>query len=202
MTEHPAKTYCRCMEDIKLRVGLIRSMLRGELNPGREDFLAEFICIQVRKVLELIAFGSLTANKEAYAQVHSDFASHWNAKWLLAKLEKIHPQFYPRPISISERDEKGGRTLSDLSGGFLTRDELVMLYDRCSEVIHSRNPFRTEPAVINFEKSLEQWVEQIQVLLNVHIMQLAGSEVIWLVSMKDPTDGNVRVAVAAPSDAI
>lgn len=195
-----AATYCRCMEDLKLRVRLVRSLLQGELRVEREDFLAEFVCIQLRKILELIAFGSLAANKDAYAQVHADFAVTWNAKRLLAKLEKIHPPFYPRPVTISSGDEKGRRTLHDATSGFLTRHEFATLYDRCSEVIHSRNPFRTEPAVIDFERSLQDWVDRIQTLLSIHLMQLAGDGHVWLVQMKYPTDGKVHATIAELSE--
>ncbi len=92
--------------------------------------------------------------------------------------------------------------LLDVAAGFLTRDEFVMLYDRCSEVLHSRNPFRSEPAVINFERSLQEWVDRSQKLLSIHLMQVAGSGHVWLVQMKHPTDGKVHAAIAEPPETI
>ncbi|HVS01123.1 MAG TPA: hypothetical protein VMW27_31185 [Thermoanaerobaculia bacterium] len=86
------------------RLTVVRSVAEGRINVGYEVFNYEVAALNLRKSLELIAFGTLSANKEAYAEAHADFAGHWNAKKLFAKLEKLHPEFYPKPVTRQIRD--------------------------------------------------------------------------------------------------
>jgi hypothetical protein len=188
------------MEEVKLRVGVILAIVERGLTVGREDFDAELVCVQLRKTLELIAFASLTANQARYAEAHADLESHWNAKRLLANLERLHPQFYPKPVQFGQQDEKGIKHLVDVTEGYLTREEFVTLYQKCSEVLHARNPFRSDPRVINFGRSIREWVDRIQKLLAVHYMHLAGLEKLWVVFMQHPEDGKVHAITSEPVD--
>ena len=54
--------------------------------------------LQIRKILELIAFASLVANKNVYTAVFSKVSKAWNAGDLLKELEQVNPDFYPVPI--------------------------------------------------------------------------------------------------------
>lgn len=65
--------YRLMMEEVKLRIDLVdRLMTNKDDLPLRPRF--EFTVLQFRKVLELIAFGSLVANEKVYASTHADFA--------------------------------------------------------------------------------------------------------------------------------
>lgn len=190
----PQRLYAGCMEEIKLRIGLVRAITSGALSvAGREDFSAELACIQLRKTLELLAFASLVANKDKYAAAHSDFAGHWNAKRLLANLARIHPYFYPTPIALDQVDSAGIKNFRNVSEPYLSREDFVFLYDTTSQALHSRNPFRTDPAVIDFRVGVAEWVGRIQTLLNMHYMRLVDSDTLWVVIMKSPDDGKVHV---------
>jgi len=189
--------YCNCMEELKLRVGIILSIVEGRLSIGREDFDSELACVQLRKALELIAFASLSANKVQYSKAYRKFSKHWNAKSLLNNIEKIHPDFYPKPVVFSE-DISQGKHLLEVKEGFLTRNEFVELYDKCSEVLHARNPFRTGPKIINFRYSIKEWIERIQKLLALHQIRLVDTQDIWLVQMQHPQDSKVHAFPASP----
>ena len=86
------------MEEVRDRINLVRSVGEHNITTGREVFDVELVFVQLRKVLELIAFASLTANKDKYCAAHANFATHWRAKSMLEELEKINPDFYPMPI--------------------------------------------------------------------------------------------------------
>jgi hypothetical protein len=186
------------MEEVKLRLGLVLSVTDGRFSVGREDFNGELVCVQLRKTLELIAFASLTANKAKYAQTYADFATDWNAKRLLTKIEKIHPEFYPKPVEFAQQGASGVKHFTEVTDGFLIRDEFVTLYNKCSEVLHARNPFRTDPKIVDFGYSIRDWVGRIQRLLALHWMQLVDSEDIWFICMQDPEDGKVHALTAQP----
>ena len=194
----PAAMYCDLMEDIKRRIKLITKFTSGELQFDSEQFAYECVSVQLRKVLELIAFGSLCANKTKYAQVHGNFARHWNAKRLLKDLGEVHSGFYPTPMRFSRTKSDGTKLLDRVTHGFLTPDDFVVLYDKCSQVIHSRNPFSELDPNIDFVRSVDQWVRSIQELLGLHLMQFVDETKVWAVSMHDLSDGRVHAYIAAP----
>lgn len=147
--------------------------------------------MHLRKLLEQIAFASLSAHKQAYAKVHNDFETHWNPKRLLTKLEKIHPDYYPKPVAFANEDSRGVKHFADVAEGFLSKSDFVFLYDKCSAVLHTWNPFRTDARVVDFEHSIQEWVRRIQRLLNEHWIRLVGTDDVWLVQMSAP-DGKVH----------
>jgi hypothetical protein len=63
--------YIRCMEEIKLRDQVIESHLTGERFTGQPMTNIEFICLQFRKIGELIMLSALCAHKTEYQKIHS-----------------------------------------------------------------------------------------------------------------------------------
>jgi hypothetical protein len=80
--------YCGLMEEVKLRMGVADHFLTGRGNALYEPPTLESVCFQIRKILELIAFGSLIANRDAYSTAYSKISKTWNAGDLLRELEK------------------------------------------------------------------------------------------------------------------
>lgn len=198
--EELAGVYCAVLEQIKVRLSMVQSVVTGELNTGVELHNYEIAAMNLRKALELLAFGSLCANREAYAKVHADFATHWNAKKLLRKLEKIHPEFYPKPVVLQVLDPGPPRHLhfDYISEGFLTQAEFVDLYDLCSQIIHTPNPF-SPVRTIDFRRSVADWVNRIERLLRLHQMKLAGTPQTWLAELSAQGDGRAHAYVAKPT---
>jgi hypothetical protein len=188
--------YCGLMENIKMRFELIRRILAEGTFFASNEFAYECVSVQLRKLLESIAFASLCANKDKYSEVHANFAKHWRAKALLEDLERVHPKFYPVPIRPPITQADGTKHFDRIDDGFLTRKDFVFLYDKCSEVIHTRNPYSSQELRIDFVCSVEEWLNKIQILLKLHMVQLVDINVLWLVSMHEPSDGKVRAYTA------
>jgi len=68
--------YCDLMEEIKRRTAVIDFFLVGDGHALYQPPTIESVGLQSRKVLELIAFGSLVANKESYSAAYARFAEH------------------------------------------------------------------------------------------------------------------------------
>lgn len=188
--------YCGLMENVKSRFELIRRILAEGTFFKSNEFAYECVSVQFRKVLESIAFASLCANKDKYSEVHANFAKHWRAKALLEDLERVHPNFYPVPLKPPIVNADGTKHFDRIDNGFLTREDFVLLYDKCSEVIHTRNPFSQKEPRIDFVCSVEEWLNRIKILLQLHMMQLADVNEIWVVSMHEPSDGKVHAYIA------
>ncbi|QNN76820.1 hypothetical protein IAE60_12820 [Pseudoxanthomonas mexicana] len=191
--EAEAQLYCALMTDAKQRVGLIRQLDAGEFSTSRTEFDLELACLSLRRVLELIAFSSLAANKDAYAKHHQDFGHHWKAERILKKLELINPDFFPVPVS-----GVGSGHLVPVDTPALTRSDFTLLYDVTSEVLHTWNPYKPGPRVIDLVRPVKEWAELIWQLLSVHMLQVAESEKRLIVQMHHPDDGQVHVYVAEP----
>jgi hypothetical protein len=196
MTE-AAIAYCNCMEDVKARLKLIRSITDGHSPLGDGGLDGEVVCLLLRKVLEQIAFSSLVAHRANYEEVHNDLGSVWRAKRLLERIEKLHPDYFPMPVRRGVSNQFGVQHHFDpVEEGFLTKDEFVFLYDTASNGIHTWNPFKDAERVLNFQRPISEWVIRIEALLDHHIVHFVGTRDVWLIQMDSPEDHKVHAFVA------
>lgn len=190
--QEPIKVYLRSMEDIKARLLIVKRITQG-FQPLEGDGLnGEIVCLMLRKVLEQIAFASLAAHKDAYTAVHSDADYTWRAKRLLERLAEIHPNFYPLPLRRSAAASVPDYHHFDNVEDFLTQDEFVFLYDTASGGLHTWNPYKSGPRVLDFKRSIAEWVQRIERLLDTHFVRFLGSTDSWLIQMDNAEDHKVH----------
>ena len=182
--------YLQCMQEVRERLKLIELVTEKKLTTGREFSDVEFVFLQLRKILQLIAFASLTANREKYSAVHAKFASHWKAKDMLAALEKINPDFYPSPSTPPVLQPDETKYLDTIKEGFLTKDDFKFLYDKCAEILHARNPFTDKSLTVDVLYPVTLWVSRIHKLLDLHVMHLLDGKK-WVVEI--PKEGNIHL---------
>lgn len=194
-----AKKYSNSLNEIRLRLAVLESICQGTLTTGSENFDYELAAVNLRKILENIAFGSLTANSTAYEAAYSGIEKIWRAKKLLENLEQMHVDFYPQPLESPKITDGVPRKIHFelLTSGFLTRVEFVELYDLCSQVIHSQNPFKPD-STINFRLPVIEWTHKIRSLLRFHLFRLSGLPQLWLGELEGP-DGLSHVQIASPT---
>jgi hypothetical protein len=189
--------YCNHMQEIKNRSALVRTVLSGEKTLGVESHDYEVFALNMRKILELIAFSSLIANKDKYAEAYQSFAREWRVKDVLGKMEKIHPGFYPSSANI-QMLPNGVSHLQNAQNNALTKDEFSELYDKCAKVLHVWNPFDPTPRQVDFRLTPLQWIDKTRDLLNTHYVQLVDNAGYWLCVMQAPEDGKPHVYTLAP----
>ena len=142
----------------------------------------ELVYLQIRKTLEIIAFGSLLLNEDAMKKVRNNIEKWWNAKNIMQELEGIHKNFYPVPITNDILETiQNVMPIMKLEEGtpepYLAKEDLRDLYDIASSWIHAQNPlkgsqyeltedeFKTELSTIN------DYAEKISNLLSLHKLQ-------------------------------
>ena len=193
--------YIACMEEIKKSTSVVTGFVRGEINSKYLMTTAESAALQIRKVLELIALSSLVANREEYSKQRVNFRKDWNAKRILTTLTSVNPKFYPVPtrqVPISD----GMYDTPNVESGYLTQDDFIELYDKCSVMLHSTNPFSEEDVdarVFLFEEA-PKWMDKIIVLLNHHHVFPVDDSQMYIVLMQAESDGNVHMATFAKMD--
>lgn len=191
--------YALVMREIKRRTEVVDFFLSGRGHALYLPATVESLCLQFRKILELIAMASLVANKDEYAKVNRDFQRHWNAELLLRDLERINPKFYPNPIK--EKPSKIPEIKAeheDLKEGFLTKVEFVKVYKKCGAMLHADNPLGRKSNYKYYEMAFPKWHTKIVTLLNCHTVRLVGHGGFWLIHMKEDGDDEVHYYEFAP----
>jgi hypothetical protein len=190
------------MEEIKVRLSVFDFFLTGDGDALYKPTMIETVCLQLRKILELVAMASLVANKDAYSEAHKSFAKHWNAKRLLQDIEKLNPDFYPRPVVLAPpKSSEAKLHFIDRDGDYLTKDEFVEIYLRCSKMLHADNPFAKKVDYKEYEKELPKWREKIVNLLDLHWISLLDKKELYLIQMSGEADGKVNLYSTVPGPA-
>lgn len=185
--------YANCMDEIKRRTHAVHAILQRAYSTLYPVTNIEFICLQIRKILELIALASLASHKEEFAKQHQKFSEMWRAKKILEDLEQLNPGFYPVPTE-QVRDQNGKVSeVRSISGPYLTKSDFVEVYQLCSGLLHAQNPYGPPKDLQQIEASIPGWMEKIKNLLNHHHVQLlSGKHQLWVL-MHAEHDGKVYV---------
>jgi hypothetical protein len=145
------RIYIRCMWRVRHHLSVVDTIFAGKVDTGRADLNQELTFLHLRKCLEEIAFSSISANREKYAEVRAGFATEWNARRMLGFVEKVNPNFYPVPLKPPQETATGHKHFDRVSDNFLTRDDFVALYDITAEVLHPPNPYNAADYTIDFK---------------------------------------------------
>ncbi|HEY4355114.1 MAG TPA: hypothetical protein VGN16_05135 [Acidobacteriaceae bacterium] len=187
--ESGIRQYSNLMAEIKRRSRVIHALMSGSNSTVYLPTTIETIGLQFRKIFELIAFASLSANKKLYAATYADFAKHWQASKLINNLKRINPAgFYPIPITITPSLKPNVKSeFSRKTKGFLTPDELILAHGRCGKLMHANNPYGQEIDYEFYNRGFSDWFSKIVGLLNAHQVSLAEDTagVFWLVQIND-----------------
>jgi len=184
--------YCIVMEEVKSRIQAIENHYSSALITNGIDTRSELVAIQFRKILEMIAFGSLIANREEYSRAYSNYISHWNAKEMLGNLRTINPAYFPVPLKPPRTREDGTKHFDRITKGFITEEQFLSLYNDCGSLLHTKNPYALKKTKVFSTEATKKWIKLINGLLNTHLARLIDSEEGWVVIMHYPSDGRVH----------
>lgn len=193
------KLYLRNMQIIKWRLRAIYDIQSGKAKTSFKITNIEFCVLQIRKILELIALSSLISDQDIYEQHLKNIWSMWNARWIIADIERVHPDFFPKPITIDPTDKF---KWNDRTDDYLTKEKFVRIYERCGKFLHE-NPLKMTIADIDNEYSkvwdeITEWGTLIVNLLNTHTVKLYNQKDLFYIALNaddDPPYGNIFTVV-------
>jgi hypothetical protein len=192
--------YCNVMEEVKKRDLVIRGFLAGRCSTAYKATNLECVCLQVRKILELIALGSLVVNKEEFSKYHVNFHKYWHGGRILKDIERINPKFYPVPIKEeSSSAPKIKAEWKNVTEGYLTKDDFTDVYEKCGKILHADNPFGSKTDYSYYESQVTSWMSKIIRLLSTHVIHLL-KENIYVIHMREERDDKVHGYIFAPTD--
>jgi hypothetical protein len=199
MGEPDIQKYCNLMEEVRSRTRAVDYFLDRKRHAVYVATTIESVGLQIRKILELIALGSMVANKASYSTAHEKFARDWNARLLLRDLERVNPDFYPKPVvEVPSSNPKVLHDLRDRQQDYLTKDEFEKAYQKCGAIMHAQNPYRSPLDYQYYYQKLLAWRSQIVNLLNNHIIRLVNGSGFYIIHMKEDRDDKVHFYEFAP----
>ncbi len=188
------EVYIKIMEEIKRRVDVVLRLHKGELFVEYRATQVESMILQVRKILELIALASLSANKSIFEQNRKKFEDHWRPKDIIKDIESINPEFYPIPVEERPSGENGVRgELVYVETDFMDREKLLFVYSECNRCLHVPNPYGDGIDYDYYMEKIPVWVNWVVRLLNTHKIVLLNDDVIYVVQMEVKGDNRVHL---------
>jgi hypothetical protein len=191
-----ARRYSQCMTDIRSRVDATEWLILTVplFDKTRRFVLEDAIFVQFRKTLELIAFASLSAHREAYSAKHKNFEQHYKAKAMLDAIEALNPEFYPQALGEPFKRTSTHEHYESRKDA-LTKPEFERLYDACGDVMHSWNPYTDRKPVVDIGYPVAEWLGRIKRLIAKHAIRLLDGN-LWLVHI--PPVAPVTITLALP----
>jgi hypothetical protein len=177
--------YLNILKDIKYRTSVIERLFSDASGINLELTVLESACLQLRKILEQIAFGSLVSNVKLYSQEYEKFEKFWNAEYLLKDMAKVNPKYFPIPISQDKSDVIGVKSKFNLKHEdiYLNPKEFIKVYKKCGAILHAGNPFGSKVSLEFYKKSIPIWHSKIVNLLSSHEVHFVGDQNLYLFQM-------------------
>jgi len=158
----------------------------------------ENCCLQIRIVLESIAMGTLVVNKDLFEEVSDKVRKMYHAKYILRDVERLNPNFLPRPI-VPELSlmEDGSYGMATVTEGVLTKELFEKIYDKCGAMLHATNPFSSSKDYLHYFDEIPLWAEYIFNTLKNHIVVFPGGGDAFTVHINGPLEKAACVVLKA-----
>ena len=180
--------YCDLMEEVKSRIESVNQLMEMPGLTIRPR--VESICLQLRMLLELIVFSSLVSNKDVWRRSQKELQSSQDISKKLKELNRIHPNFYPKPVDL--RACSSGEEPTDRTEGFLSEMKLIEVYGRLGNILHAENPMGKETDYRFFINAVPGWLSLVMNLLECHKVYLYHRpEEFYLIKMFGDVDGEL-----------
>jgi len=195
----PTELYVRLMQEVKERLFLFDKYLGApltELIPS--DFLIEMCFLQHRLICETLAHGCLVAHGEMIdAPETRGLLKESDAGIIIKRLEKLLPDFFPRPVVIGETSvivrgcSQAITALAPSQADYLTKAEFLLLYAKCDESLHrgSMDKIFLRKSLSLERQQIVAWRDKLVRLLELHVITFLGGQTHWLCALSDADRG-------------
>jgi hypothetical protein len=172
--EEKARIYLGVMLEIKSRLSVIYTI---EADGVHEMIPIEIGYLQLRHICELITIGCLTAQGDF--QTFRQFKEEYRPKEIFKALEKIHPHFFPQPVSVNQEGNVINISANSVLGA-ITREELENIWEKSGNFLHRltmKRFLKNKQNVIKDRSFLLDCVRRVNLLLNNHWIDIVKSDV-------------------------
>jgi len=127
----------------------------------------ESTALQIRKILELIAYLSVLVNVE---KLNHQEQNEWHPKKIIEALNIKTTVFYPLPSHIFPPNETNGQpTLVPFGYGCaLSQNEFLDAYSKCGKILHAQHPFKEKQDIDQYFIDHKNVLKKTKELLQSH----------------------------------
>ena len=166
------KVYLEQLEEVKARLAFVEAYS----NEPKDRFVIESHTLQIRKLIELMAFSLMAIHRTKYQEyrgnVGKDYKNDWNGRDILTSILSLNPDMFFRA------SEKGGSLQKDgakqvqlkLETECYTLKRLAKLYDRCGGILHVENPWKKSSKVEQFHNELPSIIQKLTNTFQDHVV--------------------------------
>jgi hypothetical protein len=138
MHQNAVEKYLEQLREVKERGNVFQAFSRGTANAIYEEATVEVATLQLRKILELLAFGFVLATGEKAIPAYVSFAKYKNVKEFFSQLRKLNKDYYFQPV-IQKRNEQGEmQWIYPAADEYLTPEDFDILFEHCDRVLEPR----------------------------------------------------------------
>lgn len=194
--------YALYMEEIKKRTDVVSRLITmhkaGQSMTGYIETDIDTVYLQIRKIIELVMFACIVANKYAGLALNKTLRKGYEIQKIKSELQRFNLQFFPVPKLEDGKDSKGIRKVKDLSHDiltFMTETEIFKAYGKAGNYLHSQRDYQyggEEAKLKILERGFEN-VNQLVALLNHHWTKISKDS-FFAVVMQGEEDGKVHVS--------
>ncbi len=185
------RQYCDLMEQTKKDLnGAIDLM---ETTSVDVETRVKAVAAQTRRILENVAFAALVSNKDAWDKSPEEMKAMWNPKEIFKDIEKVHPDFFPKPVRVRAPNKGKVQPLTIKTEGVLTREKLLQIYRELNPLAHSRNPMGVPIDYGYFMEKIPDWLEEtINTLATHQVMLFHHPDHFYIVKMEGDRERSVQ----------
>jgi hypothetical protein len=191
------RAYVTVLNEIKLRHRKLSSEVLKGKNLLSNAFVHDLSWVQIRLMCELLAIALVLVHEETPNTRSKAIMDAWQADFILRKLKKLHPDYFPQPLVESPDPLKPGAVgMADREHDCTTLPELIKLYTvsgdhlhrgSMSDILAGKKSDKFNPTTVTTPLS------RFANLLSIHTIQPMHSDNIYLVRMSGPDDGAIDV---------
>jgi hypothetical protein len=139
MDQRAVENYLEQLRRVKQRGTVFQAFTRGTTNAIYEEATVEVATLQLRRILELLAFGLVLATGEEAIPTYVSFAKYKNAKKFFSQLYRLNKDYYLQPV-LQKRNNQGEMQWVYLAPNeYLTPEDFAILLEHCDRVLEPRH---------------------------------------------------------------
>lgn len=164
--------YIACMKEIVERINYIKEYLENINNLKNKSLALESICLQYRKIFELIAISTIVANQRQFTLQNKKLLKEWHPETIIKGIKKINPHYFPIPVINETIYGVVLCRFKKIDSTSLSESELISAWKSCSNHLHTRSPFDKKLDEHSILNNFQTWWDKIQGLLYTHSVRL------------------------------
>lgn len=191
MHQNAVEKYLEQLREVKQRGNVFHAFSSGTANAIYEEATVEVATLQLRKILELLAFGFVLATGEKAIPAYASFTKYKNVKEFFSQLQKINKDYYLQPAIQKQNEQEEMQWIYPVSDEYLTPEDFDILFEHCDRVLEPRRVGVLPMSLEQCKTANLRWYAKIVRLLNAHLVHSEDKDVAYLFQMgasnADPT---------------